>query len=62
MSPTEYLTDEGLRRLIRNPRSVRHWPASLMPAISEAQVSDPQLEALVSYLDHMAARREATVR
>jgi mono/diheme cytochrome c family protein len=62
MSPTEYLTDEGLRRLIRNPRSVRHWPASQMPATSEAQVSDPQLDALISYLHHMAAWRGATVR
>ncbi|MBW2461999.1 MAG: cytochrome c [Deltaproteobacteria bacterium] len=57
MSPTEYLTEEGLRRIIRDPRSVRAWPASQMPAVTEDQVSEDELSALIAYLEHMAARR-----
>jgi mono/diheme cytochrome c family protein len=31
MNPTEYLTPAGLHALIRDPKSVRHWPKQQMP-------------------------------
>src|SRR6516164_4616568 len=31
-NPTEYFTPQGLHDLIHNPRSVRTWPAMIMPA------------------------------
>jgi mono/diheme cytochrome c family protein len=57
MSPTEYLTPAGLRALIRDPRSVRSWPGQLMPGFAATQLSDRELDLVIEYLAHMAARR-----
>jgi mono/diheme cytochrome c family protein len=54
MNPTQYLTPEGLRALIRNPKAVRTWPQQQMPAFDEQKLSAPDLDALVAYLGHMA--------
>ena len=57
MSPTEYLTRAGLRALIRDPRSVRNWPGLLMPGFPQDRMSDREIELVIDYLAHMAARR-----
>ena len=57
MSPTEYFTRGGLHALIRDPRSVRHWPGLLMPAFPVDQMSDHEIDLVIEYLAHMAARR-----
>lgn len=59
MSPTEYLTRAGLHALIRDPRSVRSWPGQLMPGFSMDQMSDREIDLVIEYLAHMAARRRS---
>lgn len=56
MSPTRYLTPEGLRALIRDPKAVRTWPQQQMPAFSEEALSNADLDAVIAYLAHMAQR------
>lgn len=57
MNPTEYLTEAGLRALIRDPRAVRAWPEQHMPGFAEEQLSDDDIGFIVAYLRHMAGRK-----
>ena len=57
--PTEYFTADFLPRYIRDPQSLRRWPQGRMPGFSEAVLSDPELAALLAYLQHMAGRKLA---
>lgn len=57
MFPTQYLTDAGLRAIIRDPKAVRTWPAQQMIGFSKSSLSDPDLDALVAYLHTMAMAR-----
>jgi len=57
MNPTQYLTQDGLRALIRDPKSVRSWPGLLMPGFTADQMSDREIDLVIEYLAHMAARR-----
>ena len=59
-NPTEYMRPDALRRLIRDPQSLRKWPDARMPAFSARVVSDRDLTDLLAYLRHMADRRLAT--
>ena len=56
-NPTEYMTHDGLRTLIRDPRSVRSWPALAMPGFTADQMSDREIDLVIDYLSHMLARR-----
>jgi hypothetical protein len=56
----EYLGDDKLSRLIRDPQSVRWWPEARMPAIDTRTLSNAELRDLLAYFHHMAARRENT--
>jgi mono/diheme cytochrome c family protein len=56
-SPTEYLRDDMLRTLVRNPQDMRHWPQAKMPGFSRDTLSDADLDDLVAYLKHMATRK-----
>jgi mono/diheme cytochrome c family protein len=56
-SPTEYMRVDALRHLIRDPQSVRHWPAGKMPAFDVKHLSDRDLTDLLAYLRHMADRK-----
>jgi len=56
-SPTEYLRDDMLRTLVRNPQDLRHWPQAKMPGFSADTLSDTDLDDLVAYLKHMAGRK-----
>jgi mono/diheme cytochrome c family protein len=55
MNPTQYLTDIGLRAIIRNPKGVRTWPGQQMIGFSTKILSDADLDALVAYLRTMLA-------
>ena len=57
MNPTEYLTPAGLHALIRNPEAVRSWPERRMPGFPADQMSDREIDLVISYLAHMAGRR-----
>jgi cytochrome c1 len=59
MNPTELPQKTALRRLIRDPQSLRHFPGSRMSAFPKAILSDAELDHLIAYLEHMAARRRA---
>ncbi len=56
-NPTEYMRPDALRRLIRDPQSLRKWPAARMPAFGVKVVSDRDLTDLMAYLQHMADRK-----
>jgi mono/diheme cytochrome c family protein len=58
-NPTEYFTPQALHDLIRDPRAVRTWPALVMPAFPADHLSDREIELIVSYLKHMAGRKQA---
>jgi mono/diheme cytochrome c family protein len=59
MNPTAYMTREGLRALIRDPKSVRSWPTQIMPGFTDDQISDGEIDAVIAYLAHMAERKTA---
>jgi mono/diheme cytochrome c family protein len=54
MSPTQYFTPKALRKLIRNPKSVRTWPQQIMPGFDQSKISDADLDAVIAYLGAMA--------
>ncbi|HEY2864741.1 MAG TPA: cytochrome c [Casimicrobiaceae bacterium] len=56
-NPTEYMRVDALRRLIRDPQSLRRWPAAKMPAFERKLLSDRDLSDLLAYLRHMADRK-----
>lgn len=56
-SPTEYLREEYLRRLVRSPQSVRTWPDSKMPGFDAKAISERDLDDLVAYLYYMSKRK-----
>lgn len=57
MNPTEYFKPAALRRYIRNPASIRHWPAQRMPGFDKDSLSDPEIDKIIAYLQHMAGRK-----
>jgi mono/diheme cytochrome c family protein len=57
MNPTAYFQPDALRRYIRNPASVRHWPAQRMPAFDKDALSDTEIGNIISYLRYMAGRK-----
>jgi len=56
-NPTEYLRVDALRRLIRDPQSLRRWPTAKMPKFPNTTLSDRELTDLLAYLRHMADRK-----
>jgi mono/diheme cytochrome c family protein len=56
-SPTEYLGNAFLRKLVRNPQDLRRWPEAKMPGFDRRTLSDAELDDLLAYLSHMASRR-----
>ncbi len=57
-SPAEYFQEAYLRRLIRNPASVRSWKQSVMPGFNQQAISDAQLDELIAYFKLMAKQRK----
>jgi mono/diheme cytochrome c family protein len=56
-SPTEYLREDMLRTLVRNPQDLRHWPQAKMPGFDRDVLTDRDLDDLIAYLKHMAGRK-----
>jgi mono/diheme cytochrome c family protein len=61
MNVTEYMSEAGLRALIRDPKAVRSWPQQQMIGFDETTVSDTEIDALIAYLAYMAKHRPAGV-
>ena len=59
MNAVDYMTPQGLRALVRDPKSVRTWPQQRMPGFSAEELPDAELDAVVAYLQHVAHRKEA---
>ncbi|CAK0754362.1 hypothetical protein CCP1ISM_5730002 [Azospirillaceae bacterium] len=57
MNPLHYMTEAGLRALIRNPQEVRVWPQQQMVGFDPALLSDGELDGVIAYLRHKAHRR-----
>jgi mono/diheme cytochrome c family protein len=57
MNATDYLTNQGLRALVRDPRSVRTWPLQQMPGFGADALPEADLEALVAYLRHITQHK-----
>ena len=57
-NPTEYFGGDFLKRYIRDPQSLRHWPQAKMPAFAASVLPDRELDLLVGYLKHMAGRKQ----
>lgn len=58
-NPTEYFQEPFLRKLIREPASVRDWGQRTMPGFSPSVLTDSQLDDLLTYLRQMARQRLA---
>ena len=56
-NPTEYFDAKALTSLIRNPASVRIWPAMVMRGFPQAVIPDTELADLISYLEYMSAHK-----
>lgn len=50
MNPVEYFQLAALKKLLRNPSSLRTWPQQKMPAFDEAGLSDADIDAIVAWL------------
>jgi mono/diheme cytochrome c family protein len=59
MNATEYMTEKGLHALIRDPKSVRSWPAMKMTGWPADLLSDREIDHIIAYLKHMAGRKVA---
>ena len=57
MNVTEYFQIPALKKLIRNPASVRQWPEQKMPGFDQATLSDSDLDAIVDWLAYKAKQR-----
>jgi mono/diheme cytochrome c family protein len=54
MNATQYLTDAGLRAIIRNPGAVRTWPGQRMTGFDARTLPEADLGDLLIYLRAMA--------
>ena len=57
MNPVEYFQPATLKKLLRNPSSLRAWPEQKMPAFDEASLSDVDIDAIVAWLVYKNQRR-----
>jgi mono/diheme cytochrome c family protein len=57
MAAIDYMTEAGLRALVRDPKSVRTWPQQQMPAFPPTVLPDTELNALIAYLRQIASQR-----
>lgn len=59
-SPVEYMDEAYLRKLVRDPQSVRSWKGSRMSAFSLEALPDSELDDLIAYLRHKAEHRASS--
>ena len=54
MPVLQYITEPGLRAIVRNPAGVRTWPEQHMTGFGTKTLPDEDLDALVTYLKGMS--------
>ncbi len=57
MNPVEYFQPAALKKLLRDPESVRSWPERKMPAFDAESLSDSDLDAIVAWLTYKNQHR-----
>jgi len=57
MNVTQYFQIPALKKLIRDPASVRRWPEQKMPGFDRAALSDSDLDAIVDWLAYKAKQQ-----
>jgi mono/diheme cytochrome c family protein len=57
MPATAYMTQAGLKALLRNPAAVRSWPQQQMPAFDSSMLSDVDIDAVIAYLTRLTELR-----
>ena len=57
MNVTQYFQIPALKKLIRDPASVRRWPDQKMPGFDRAALSDSDLDAIVDWLAYKAKQK-----
>ena len=57
MNPTEYFTESALKRLVRDPKSVRDWSGSVMPGFDAGRLSETEPDQVIEYLKHMVGKK-----
>lgn len=57
MNVTNYFQIPALKKLIRDPASVRRWPEQKMPGFDQTTLSDSDLDAIVDWLAYKARQR-----
>jgi len=62
MAATDYMTEVGLRALVRDPKSVRSWPQQQMPGFPPTALPDADLNGLIAYLRQIASQRRSDRR
>jgi mono/diheme cytochrome c family protein len=56
MNPVDYFQIPALKKLIRDPASVRQWAEQKMPGFDAATLSDGDIDAIVAWLSYKARR------
>ena len=54
MPVLQYITEPGLRAIVRNPAGVRSWPEQHMTGFGTKTLPDKDLDALLAYLKGMS--------
>ena len=57
MPATAYMTQAGLKALLRDPSSVRTWPRQQMPSFDPVTLPDGDIDAVIAYLRRIADQR-----
>ncbi len=57
LNPTQYMQPKALRAFIRDPQSVRFYPADRMTGFPVSAISEKEMNNLLAYLKHMAGRK-----
>jgi mono/diheme cytochrome c family protein len=60
LNPTEYFQEAVLPRYIRDPKAIRSWEGSKMPAFGPEIFSDSDIVSITAYLKEMAVERTHT--
>jgi mono/diheme cytochrome c family protein len=57
MAATAYMTQAGLKALLRNPAAVRSWPQQQMPAFDANTLPDADIDAVIAYLTRITEQQ-----